>query len=133
MRFPDDGPVFYVGLAARRLRARPLHRRLPWSPAPPARMLLSIEVADVDACLPGSTASAVRCRAPANDMPWGQRVAHIKDPDGNVVNLTQTDLSRVPAAVPVLGRPPTGGPMTEQRPDTDDARTRRHAVVRTVT
>ena len=26
----------------------------------------------------------------ANDMPWGQRVAHIKDPDGNVVNLTQT-------------------------------------------
>ena len=25
----------------------------------------------------------------ANDMPWGQRVAHIKGPDGNVVNLTQ--------------------------------------------
>jgi predicted enzyme related to lactoylglutathione lyase len=23
-------------------------------------------------------------------MPWGQRVAHIADPDGNVVNLTQT-------------------------------------------
>ena len=22
------------------------------------------------------------------DMPWGQRVAHIKDPDGNAVNLT---------------------------------------------
>ncbi|WP_245160258.1 hypothetical protein [Blastococcus sp. CT_GayMR20] len=26
---------------------------------------------------------------PADDMPWGQRVAHIKDPDGNVPNLTQ--------------------------------------------
>jgi predicted enzyme related to lactoylglutathione lyase len=25
----------------------------------------------------------------ANDMPWGQRVAHIQDPDGNTVNLTQ--------------------------------------------
>ena len=25
----------------------------------------------------------------AHDMPWGQRVAHIRDPDGNVVNLTQ--------------------------------------------
>jgi predicted enzyme related to lactoylglutathione lyase len=24
-----------------------------------------------------------------NDMPWGQRVAHIMDPDGNTVNLTQ--------------------------------------------
>jgi hypothetical protein len=22
-------------------------------------------------------------------MPWGQRVAHISDPDGNDVNLTQ--------------------------------------------
>jgi len=24
-----------------------------------------------------------------NDMPWGQRVAHIQDPDGNTVNLTE--------------------------------------------
>ncbi|MGB8938712.1 MAG: VOC family protein [Streptomyces sp.] len=24
-----------------------------------------------------------------NDMPWGQGVAHIRDPDGNPVNLTQ--------------------------------------------
>ena len=23
------------------------------------------------------------------DMPWGQRVAHIQDPDGNTVNLTE--------------------------------------------
>jgi hypothetical protein len=22
-------------------------------------------------------------------MPWGQRVAHIQDPDGNTVNLTE--------------------------------------------
>ena len=26
---------------------------------------------------------------PPNDMPWGQRVAHIQDPDGNTVNLTE--------------------------------------------
>ena len=31
----------------------------------------------------------VAATSEANDMPWGQRVAHIKDPDGNVVNLTQ--------------------------------------------
>ncbi|EFE84545.1 LOW QUALITY PROTEIN: glyoxalase, partial [Streptomyces albidoflavus] len=24
-----------------------------------------------------------------NDMPWGQRVAHIQDPDGTPVNPTQ--------------------------------------------
>lgn len=28
-------------------------------------------------------------RGGPNDMPWGQRVAHIQDPDGNPVNLTQ--------------------------------------------
>ena len=52
-------------------------------------MLLSIEVPDVDASSAveglGGTATSG-----ANDMPWGQRVAHIKDPDGNVVNLTQS-------------------------------------------
>jgi predicted enzyme related to lactoylglutathione lyase len=26
---------------------------------------------------------------PPNDMPWGQRVAHVHDPDGNMVNLVQ--------------------------------------------
>ncbi len=26
---------------------------------------------------------------PANDMPWGQRVAHTQDPDGTMLNLTQ--------------------------------------------
>jgi predicted enzyme related to lactoylglutathione lyase len=52
-------------------------------------MLLSIEVPDVDAVLPRVVELGGTAPAPANDMPWGQRVAHIKDPDGNVVNLTQ--------------------------------------------
>ena len=30
-----------------------------------------------------------RVLGPPNDMPWGQRVAHIQDPDGNTVNLTE--------------------------------------------
>ena len=30
-----------------------------------------------------------RVLGPPNDMPWGQRVAHILDPDGNTVNLTE--------------------------------------------
>ena len=52
-------------------------------------MLLSIEVPDVDALLPRVEGLGGEAPGPANDMPWGQRVAHIKDPDGNVVNLTQ--------------------------------------------
>jgi predicted enzyme related to lactoylglutathione lyase len=30
-----------------------------------------------------------RVLGPPNDMPWGQRVAHIEDPDRNAVNLTR--------------------------------------------
>jgi predicted enzyme related to lactoylglutathione lyase len=30
-----------------------------------------------------------RVRGLPNDMPWGQRVAHVQDPDGNSVNLVQ--------------------------------------------
>ena len=58
-------------------------------PGEPGRMLLSIEVPDVDALLPKVEGLGGTATSEANDMPWGQRVAHIKDPDGNVVNLTQ--------------------------------------------
>jgi predicted enzyme related to lactoylglutathione lyase len=89
MRFPDDGPVFYVGLALGDSELG-LSSDASVVPGSPGRMLLSIEVPDVDALLPRVSALGGEAPGPANDMPWGQRVAHIKDPDGNVVNLTQT-------------------------------------------
>ncbi|MFF9788827.1 VOC family protein, partial [Streptomyces nigrescens] len=55
----------------------------------PARILISIVVQDVDALLDRVGPLGGTARGPANDMPWGQRVAHIQDPDGNAVNLTQ--------------------------------------------
>ena len=75
-RYPEDGPVFYLGL---RLGDSELGLSSDSGvvPGDPGRMLLT--VAGLGGSAPG----------PANDMPWGQRVAHIKDPDGNVVNLTQ--------------------------------------------
>jgi predicted enzyme related to lactoylglutathione lyase len=88
MRFPEDGPVFYVGLE---LAGSELGLSSDDSvvPGDPGRMLLSIEVPDVDALLPRVEPLGGTATSGANDMPWGQRVAHIKDPDGNVVNLTQ--------------------------------------------
>jgi predicted enzyme related to lactoylglutathione lyase len=88
MRFPADGPVFYVGLT---LGGSELGLSSDASvvPGEPGRMLLSIEVPDVDALLPKIEGLGGTATSEANDMPWGQRVAHIKDPDGNVVNLTQ--------------------------------------------
>jgi predicted enzyme related to lactoylglutathione lyase len=89
MRFPDDGPVFYVGLALGDSELG-LSSDASVVAGDPGRMLLSIDVPDVDALLPRVTELGGTGGDGANDMPWGQRVAHIKDPDGNVVNLTQT-------------------------------------------
>ena len=88
MRFPEDGPVFYVGLALGDSEMG-LSSDASVVAGEPGRMLLSIEVDDVDALLPKVAALGGTATSDANDMPWGQRVAHIKDPDGNVVNLTQ--------------------------------------------
>jgi predicted enzyme related to lactoylglutathione lyase len=89
MRYPDDGPVFYVGLQVGDAELG-LSSDGSVVPGEPGRMLLSIEVDDVDALLPRVTELGGQAPGPANDMPWGQRVAHVKDPDGNVVNLTHT-------------------------------------------
>jgi predicted enzyme related to lactoylglutathione lyase len=88
-RYPEDGPAFYVGLALGESELG-LSTDVSVQPGSPGRMLLSIEVPDVDAVLPRVEALGGTAGSGANDMPWGQRVAHIADPDGNVVNLTQT-------------------------------------------
>jgi predicted enzyme related to lactoylglutathione lyase len=56
--------------------------------------LLSVAVDGVDALLEQVERQGGTVLGPANDMPWGQRVAHIQDPDGNAVNLTQPIPSR---------------------------------------
>jgi predicted enzyme related to lactoylglutathione lyase len=89
MRFPEDGPVFYVGLSLGDSELG-LSSDADVQPGSPGRILLSIEVPDVDVLLPNVSGLGGESTSGANDMPWGQRVAHIKDPDGNVVNLTQT-------------------------------------------
>jgi predicted enzyme related to lactoylglutathione lyase len=86
-RVPAEGPTFYVGL---RIGDSDVGLVADGSaPEGPQRMLLSIEVPDVDALLPRVDELGGHVQGPANDMPWGQRVAHVQDPDGNTVNLTQ--------------------------------------------
>jgi len=89
MRFPEDGPLFYVGLQLGDSELG-ISADTGVSLEGLGRMLLSIEVDDVDALLPRVAELGGTVQTPPNDMPWGQRVAHIKDPDGNVVNLTMT-------------------------------------------
>ena len=88
-RVPDAGPTFYLGLQMGDSELGIVADESAES-APPGRVLLSIEVADVDAALARVEFLGGRAPAPANDMPWGQRVAHVQDPDGNAVNPTTT-------------------------------------------
>ncbi|MGW2588673.1 VOC family protein [Streptomyces sp. NPDC001515] len=89
-RVPEKGPVFYLGL---RIGDTDLglvspKEDLALDGAAP-RVLLSIAVDDVDETVGRVEALGGTVGGAPNDMPWGQRVAHIKDPDGNAVNLTQ--------------------------------------------
>jgi predicted enzyme related to lactoylglutathione lyase len=86
-RVPPDGPTFFVSLRIGDSELGLVSDDD--APDGPQRMLLSIAVPDVDALLPRVTELGGRVEGPPNDMPWGQRVAHVQDPDGNAVNLTQ--------------------------------------------
>ena len=88
-RFPDDGPAFSVTLALGDSELA-FATNDDVAPGSSGRVLLSIDVDDVDSLLAKVEALGGEAPRSPNDMPWGQRVAHIKDPDGNVVNLTQT-------------------------------------------
>ena len=92
-RVPEEGPAFYVGL---RIGNAELGIVTDGEAdiAAPQRILLNVNVGDLDVggvegLLEHVEVLGGRVLGPPNDMPWGQRVAHILDPDGNTVNLTE--------------------------------------------
>jgi predicted enzyme related to lactoylglutathione lyase len=92
-RVPEDGPAFYVGLQIGNAELGVVADG-DADIAAPQRILLNINVADlgvgtVEGLLEHVEALGGRVLGPPNDMPWGQRVAHIQDPDGNTVNLAE--------------------------------------------
>ncbi|MFI0723486.1 VOC family protein [Streptomyces sp. NPDC021224] len=87
-REPAQGPAFYVGLRIGDSDLGLVTRPDAPTQAPP-RVVLSIAVEDIEATLGRVAALGGAVSGGPNDMPWGQRVAHVTDPDGNAVNLTQ--------------------------------------------
>ncbi|MEV0701253.1 VOC family protein [Saccharopolyspora sp. NPDC050389] len=88
-RIPDGEPTFFIGLQIDDAELGLVIGR-EVEAGTTGRVLLSFDVENVDALLDQVEALGGRVQGPPNDMPWGQRVAHIFDPDGNAVNLTQT-------------------------------------------
>lgn len=87
-RYPADGPVFFVNLALGDSEIG-LVSEADTDISTTPRIVLSIVVDDVDALLKEVEAAGGSIFAPPNDMPWGQRVLHVYDPDRNMINLAQ--------------------------------------------
>jgi lactoylglutathione lyase len=93
-RFPDEGEPAFVALSLGGseiglggIAAEPIHGR-PQRPAAGHRIELCVYVDDVDAVFERA-ASYGEPVTPPSGTPWGERVAWVADPDGNLVMLTQ--------------------------------------------
>jgi predicted enzyme related to lactoylglutathione lyase len=84
-RFTDGGEDAYVSLT---VGAASLGiGKEPEAPSLGDRVALWFYVDDVDAAFEAFTAAGGTAVQPPADMPWGERVAQARDPDGNLVNL----------------------------------------------
>lgn len=84
-RFPPHGEAMYVGLDVGSTHIGVGHDP-DTKPGPEGqRISLWVYTDDCDAAVRHLRASGVRVLEEPTDQPWGERVARIQDPDGNVV------------------------------------------------
>jgi lactoylglutathione lyase len=91
-RFPEDDPEFVslalgdseIGIG--RYSGAPLHGQRQ-RPASGHRMELCVYVDDVDRVTAAASAAGAPVLLAPSVQPWGERVAYIADPDGNLVML----------------------------------------------
>jgi lactoylglutathione lyase len=91
-QFPPEGEPGYVGLARGQARlgvttTATLRDMLGKEVGSGARFELFTYVDDVDATLEELRSAGHEVLREAADMPWGERIAYIADPDGNPVTL----------------------------------------------
>ncbi len=87
-RYPDQGDIFFLGLRAGDADLGLVAEAQTRTGRDGQRIVLSVAVEDVDGLLDTVRRLGGTILAPPTDMPWGQRVGHVFDPDGNMVNLT---------------------------------------------
>jgi lactoylglutathione lyase len=95
-RFPEEGEPAFIALTVGEsseiglggIAAEPLHGRQQ-RPASGHRIELCVYVDDVDDVFARARAGGFEAVAEPADMPWGERIAWIADPDGNLVMLTR--------------------------------------------
>jgi lactoylglutathione lyase len=94
-QFPPKGEPGYLGLdigdshiGLGGMAGPPIHGR-PQRPATGHRIELCVYVDDVDAVYAQAGEAALEQVVEPADMPWGERIAYIADPDGNLLMLTR--------------------------------------------
>jgi lactoylglutathione lyase len=95
-RFPEDGEPAFIALTIGEsseiglggIADEPLHGRQQ-RPASGHRVELCVYVEDVDHVFARARADGFEAVAAPADMPWGERIAWLADPDGNLVMLTR--------------------------------------------
>jgi lactoylglutathione lyase len=93
-RLPEDGPPGYVGLTLGDSRLGLVDSSWPGDTIGIAvgvgpRAELFVYVDDVDAVAQRAPEAGGQILRPPGDMPWGERVAYVQDPEGNPVALAQ--------------------------------------------
>ena len=99
-RFPSEGPPAFVALqfgaselGIGRIDGSPALHGQPLRPASGHRVELCVYVDDVDATVARLAEAGAPVLLAPRDMPWGERVAYVADPDGNLVMLTRENVS----------------------------------------
>lgn len=91
-QFPPDGEPGYVGLRRDEADLGIVHESSPQrmigkSMGDGPRFELFVYVDDLDASIESMRDAGVPVLREPEDMPWGERVAFVSDPDGNPVTL----------------------------------------------
>ena len=91
-QFPPEGDPIYVGLRRDEADLGIVHESSPreligQSMGDGARFELFVYVDDVDGSVAAMRRAAVTILRDPADMPWGERIAFVADPDGNPVTL----------------------------------------------
>jgi lactoylglutathione lyase len=95
-RFPDGDDAVFVTVTAGtseiglgQLQDGPPRHGQPQRPATGHRVELCVDVDDVDATVDRVRRAGVRVVVEPAQQPWGERIAYIEDPDGNLVMLAE--------------------------------------------
>lgn len=109
-RYPDDGPPEFVTLrigdselGLGRLTDQPTLHGRQLRPAAGHRIELCVYVTDIDTITDALAGTGATIVLAPSDQPWGERIAYVEDPDGNLVML---------AAPPQDPAPSGTGPIT---------------------